>query len=194
MTFACSRCRSRYDLRASPTTANGLSRSFRVSGRLCRRHRSSPGSRQTVHRAEGGRRPSPGSEDGRIAGLEQRVQKGRGSMKVLQLGVGSVGEVTARTVAAEPTVEAVMLADVDETRCREVGEIIGARASPLSLDANDSTALERALADADLVIKSRGPATRRACPRQRRPYFWRRAGSRSAACSPRSGSATRRSS
>ena len=36
-------------------------------------------------------------------------------MRMLQLGVGAVGEVTARVAAAEPAVEKVILADVDET-------------------------------------------------------------------------------
>jgi saccharopine dehydrogenase (NAD+, L-lysine-forming) len=75
-------------------------------------------------------------------------------MKVLQLGVGSVGEVTARVVAAEPAVDTVVLADLDETRSREVGGLIGPKAMPVVLDANDSGALEHALAGADLVINA----------------------------------------
>ena len=34
-------------------------------------------------------------------------------MKVLQLGVGSVGEVIARTIAREPEISTVVLADID---------------------------------------------------------------------------------
>lgn len=75
-------------------------------------------------------------------------------MKVLQLGVGSVGEVTARIVAAEPGVDAVVLADIDETRGAEVAALIGAKASPLALDATDKGELEHALAGADLVINA----------------------------------------
>jgi saccharopine dehydrogenase-like NADP-dependent oxidoreductase len=43
-------------------------------------------------------------------------------MRILQLGVGSVGEVTARTVAAVPEVEKVVLADLDVmSACLEAG-------------------------------------------------------------------------
>jgi saccharopine dehydrogenase (NAD+, L-lysine forming) len=74
-------------------------------------------------------------------------------MKVLQLGVGSVGEVTARTVAAVPEVEQVVLADIDETRPRVVaGKLPAGKAATLQLDAHDKDALVRALAGADLVI------------------------------------------
>lgn len=41
-------------------------------------------------------------------------------MRVLQLGVGAVGEVNARVIAREPAVEAVVLADIDESRLRYV--------------------------------------------------------------------------
>jgi saccharopine dehydrogenase (NAD+, L-lysine-forming) len=75
-------------------------------------------------------------------------------MKVLQLGVGSVGEVTARIVAAEPAVDTIVLADLDEERSVEVGRLIGPKASPLALDAEDAHALRRALVDADLVINA----------------------------------------
>ncbi len=43
-------------------------------------------------------------------------------MRILQLGVGSVGEVTARTVAGEPEVSAVVLADIDERRTTEIAD------------------------------------------------------------------------
>jgi hypothetical protein len=38
------------------------------------------------------------------------------------LGVGSVGEVTARTVAGEPEVSTVVLADIDERRTTEIAK------------------------------------------------------------------------
>ncbi len=41
-------------------------------------------------------------------------------MRILQLGVGSVGEVIARTVAGEDRIERVVLADIDEARLAEV--------------------------------------------------------------------------
>ncbi len=74
-------------------------------------------------------------------------------MRVLQLGVGSVGEVTARTVAAEPEVSRVVLADIDEERTKAVAKKLPAgKAETLQLDVSDGAALRRALADADFVI------------------------------------------
>jgi saccharopine dehydrogenase (NAD+, L-lysine forming) len=74
-------------------------------------------------------------------------------MRVLQLGVGSVGEVTARTVAAEPEVTSVVLADIDEARPQAVaGKLPPGKAETLQLDVHDKDALVRALADVDLVI------------------------------------------
>ncbi len=74
-------------------------------------------------------------------------------MRVLQLGVGSVGEVTARTVAAEPEVSTMVLADIDEERTKAVAKKLPAgKAETLQLDVTDSGALRRALADADFVI------------------------------------------
>ena len=74
-------------------------------------------------------------------------------MRVLQLGVGSVGEVTARTVAAEPEVTSVVLADIDEARPQAVaGKLPSGKAETLQLDVHDKDALVRALADVDLVI------------------------------------------
>ena len=74
-------------------------------------------------------------------------------MRVLQLGVGSVGEVTARTVAAEPEISSVVLADIDEERTAAVAAKLPAgKAKTLQLDVSDKGALLRALADADFVI------------------------------------------
>lgn len=74
-------------------------------------------------------------------------------MRVLQLGVGSVGEVTARTLAAERTVTAVVLADIDEARLRTVApKLPASKAQTLQLDVNDHQALVKALAGVDLVI------------------------------------------
>jgi saccharopine dehydrogenase (NAD+, L-lysine-forming) len=69
------------------------------------------------------------------------------------LGVGSVGEVTARTVASVPEVESVMLADIDEARLLAVaGKLPGGKAGMLPLDVRDKEALVKALAGVDLVI------------------------------------------
>jgi saccharopine dehydrogenase (NAD+, L-lysine-forming) len=74
-------------------------------------------------------------------------------MSVLQLGVGSVGEVTARTVATEPEVEKVVLADIDERRPAEVAPKLPAgKAETLQIDATDMESMRAALRDVDLVI------------------------------------------
>jgi saccharopine dehydrogenase (NAD+, L-lysine-forming) len=74
-------------------------------------------------------------------------------MRVLQLGVGSVGEVTARTVASEPEIDHVVLADIDEKRPAEVAPKLPAgKASTLQLDVHDKEALVKALVGVDLVI------------------------------------------
>jgi saccharopine dehydrogenase (NAD+, L-lysine-forming) len=74
-------------------------------------------------------------------------------MRVLQLGVGSVGEVVARTLAGEPEITGVVLADIDETRLREVAPKLPAgKAETLTLDVHDGPALRKALAGVDLVV------------------------------------------
>ena len=74
-------------------------------------------------------------------------------MRVLQLGVGSVGEVTARTVASVPEVDAVVLADIDPSRPQVVaGKLPAGKAEVLQLDVHDKEALVKALAGVDLVI------------------------------------------
>ena len=74
-------------------------------------------------------------------------------MRVLQLGVGSVGEVTARTVAGAPEVDTVVLADIDATRPQVVaGKLPAGKAEVLQLDVHDKEALVQALAGVDLVI------------------------------------------
>ena len=76
-------------------------------------------------------------------------------MRVLQLGVGSVGEVTARTLASIPEVSAVVLADIDEQRLDEVAPRLAAGKAELRpMDVEDAEALVAALADIDLVINA----------------------------------------
>jgi saccharopine dehydrogenase (NAD+, L-lysine-forming) len=76
-------------------------------------------------------------------------------MRMLQLGVGAVGEVTARVVAAEPAVEKVILADVDERRLREVaGKLPAGKAETRVVDAGDHAALVAAAGEADLVLNA----------------------------------------
>lgn len=76
-------------------------------------------------------------------------------MKVLQLGVGAVGEVTARVVAQEPSVSSVVLADVDERRLRAVAaKMPPGTAQTRVLDASDRDALVAAAREADLVLNA----------------------------------------
>ncbi len=79
-------------------------------------------------------------------------------MRVLQLGVGSVGEVIARTLATAREVDAIVLADIDESRAHVVAaKLPSGKATCLQLDVTDAAALLKALADADLVINALAP-------------------------------------
>lgn len=74
-------------------------------------------------------------------------------MRVMQLGVGSVGEVIARTIAAEPQIDQVVLADIDEDRIsRILAKLPEGTARGLPLDATDGAALRAALTEVDLVV------------------------------------------
>jgi saccharopine dehydrogenase (NAD+, L-lysine-forming) len=76
-------------------------------------------------------------------------------MKVLQLGVGSVGEVTARTIAQEPEITKVVLADIDIARPAAVAPMLPAgKAETLELDVHDKEALVHALAGVDLCFNA----------------------------------------
>ena len=76
-------------------------------------------------------------------------------MKVLQLGVGAVGEVNARVVAQEPQISGLVLADVDEARVRAVAEKLPpGKAETLVLDASDHGALVKAAKGADFVLNA----------------------------------------
>ena len=92
-------------------------------------------------------------------------------MKVLQLGVGAVGEVNARVAAQEPEVSAVVLADVDEARVRAVAaKLPPGKAETLVLDASDHAALVRAArASTSSSTRSRPPGTSRSWRRVSRP-------------------------
>lgn len=77
------------------------------------------------------------------------------AMRVLQLGVGSVGEVTARTMAPDPDVSRVVLADIDEGRLKDVAAKLPAgKVETLHLDVSDKEALVRALAGVDLCFNA----------------------------------------
>ncbi|HQG03251.1 MAG TPA: saccharopine dehydrogenase NADP-binding domain-containing protein [Thermoleophilia bacterium] len=76
-------------------------------------------------------------------------------MKVLQLGVGAVGEVNARVAAQEPHVSTVVLADIDEARVRAVAaKLPPGKAQCLVLDASDRAALVDAAKDAGFVLNA----------------------------------------
>jgi saccharopine dehydrogenase (NAD+, L-lysine-forming) len=76
-------------------------------------------------------------------------------MKVLQLGVGAVGEVNARVVAQERNVSAVVLADVDERRLGAVAaKLPPGKVESVVLDASDGAALVQAARGADFVLNA----------------------------------------
>jgi len=76
-------------------------------------------------------------------------------MRLLQLGVGAVGEINARTAAKEPEIDKVILADLNVARCREVAAKMPAgKAEVLELDVNDKDALVKALVDVDFCINA----------------------------------------
>jgi len=97
-------------------------------------------------------------------------------MRLVQLGVGAVGEVTARVSAAEPAVEKVILADIDERRLREVAaKLPPGKAETRVVDAADRTALVAAAREGDLVLNALATAwdipVMEACLEARRHYL-----------------------
>ena len=74
-------------------------------------------------------------------------------MRVMQLGVGSVGEVIARIIAGEQDVEEVLLTDIDEGRLAEIlPKLPEGKGRALPLDVGDGKALRSALGEVDLVV------------------------------------------
>ncbi len=97
-------------------------------------------------------------------------------MRVLQLGVGAVGEITARVAALEPSVEGVLLADIDQRRLEEVAaKLPPGKAETRVLDAGDHAALVAAAGEADLVLNALATAwdipVMEACLDARRHYL-----------------------
>lgn len=79
-------------------------------------------------------------------------------MRVLIVGgAGDMGQVACSTVAADPHVTGVVVADRDGDRAAEVAARIGAGATSLQLDITDAAALADALASADIVLNTVGP-------------------------------------
>ena len=82
-------------------------------------------------------------------------------MKVLLVGVGTVGEAIARLSAGRPWLEKLVLADYDLERARRVADEVGDAAShpAVHIDASDAAQVE-ALArahDVDLVMNAVDP-------------------------------------
>ena len=109
------------------------------------------GGRGQIFRASFGRPLDKFARAGRTAGAHERVI----DMRVLQLGVGSVGEVTSRTMAPDPDVSCVVLADVDEQRLAEVAaKLPPGKVETLPLDATDKEALVKALTGVELCFNA----------------------------------------
>jgi saccharopine dehydrogenase-like NADP-dependent oxidoreductase len=90
-----------------------------------------------------------------LGNVAQCSERGVMAMRVLQLGVGSVGEVTARTMAPDPDVSRVVLADIDEARLSQVAAMLPAgKVETVQLDVTDKEALVRALAGVDLCFNA----------------------------------------
>ncbi len=82
-------------------------------------------------------------------------------MRVLLVGVGTVGEAIARLTAERNWCTAMMLADYDATRATAVAELIGQpdRFTPAQIDAGDRDAVTRLARghEADLVLNAVDP-------------------------------------
>ncbi len=79
-------------------------------------------------------------------------------MRILQLGVGSVGEVIARILAGLSEVERIVLADRDGQRVREVaGRLPPGKVETRVFDIDDRAALRRALGEVDLAVNALPP-------------------------------------
>ncbi len=97
-------------------------------------------------------------------------------MRLVQLGVGAVGEVTARVSSAEPAVEKVILADVDDRRLREVAaKLPPGKVETRHVDAANRAALVAAAREGDLVLNALATAwdipVMEACLEARRHYL-----------------------
>ena len=82
-------------------------------------------------------------------------------MRVLLIGVGTVGEAIARLAAQRDWCEAIVLADYDVTRARALADALGdaARFEAIRVDARDATAVTQAARAhrADLVMNAVDP-------------------------------------
>lgn len=72
-------------------------------------------------------------------------------------GAGDMGHIACETTVGDPAVDSVIIADRDSDRAAELAGRLGPKASALTLDLNDATALAAAVAAADLVLNTAGP-------------------------------------
>lgn len=79
--------------------------------------------------------------------------------KVIVLGgCGAVGSVAVRTLAADEAFSAVTIADVNETRAREIiGEVGSSNLGFTPVDASDEGSIRQAIAGHDIVLNCVGP-------------------------------------
>jgi saccharopine dehydrogenase (NAD+, L-lysine-forming) len=76
-------------------------------------------------------------------------------MRVVQLGVGSVGEVIARTLADEPDVTEVVLVDLDGERLEQVAaKLPEGKGTTRRLDARDRDGLRETIRGAELAVNA----------------------------------------
>jgi saccharopine dehydrogenase-like NADP-dependent oxidoreductase len=72
-------------------------------------------------------------------------------------GGGAMGAYACQVLAADPAVDQVIVADIDEARALEVAEKSGSKATAVRLDLADADALRAALEGVDIVLSTAGP-------------------------------------
>ena len=85
-------------------------------------------------------------------------------MKVLVLGTGAMGALACTTIATFPEITALVVADRDETAARACAAQCGPKATPVTLDVTDDTALQETLTSVDIVLNCVGPFFRFGVP------------------------------
>lgn len=78
-------------------------------------------------------------------------------MRVVVLGVGGMGRVTAQTIGHMPLVQHLVVADVDGEAAQSVATSLGMPASAIQLDISNKERLHEILMDADIVLNTVGP-------------------------------------
>jgi saccharopine dehydrogenase (NAD+, L-lysine-forming) len=72
-------------------------------------------------------------------------------------GCGAVGSVAVRTLARNPAFTAIVIADMNDARARELIAELGAHVSFVPVDAGDAGSVRSAIAAADIVLNCVGP-------------------------------------